>query len=136
MLVCVLSCCLFFTSRRRHTRCALVTGVQTCALPISGTCVDRTIVGTAEGTEVLAREAALRCRKSATVAILIGENEVAAAPLLPEELADLHFGPVAVGGAGAQYRFGAFNPVAEATIDDARNQIGSTSCRDRGGPNR
>src|SRR3546814_9642830 len=34
-------CCLpffvvfFFSSRRRHTRCALVTGVQTCALPIS-----------------------------------------------------------------------------------------------------
>src|SRR3546814_7507289 len=32
------SCCgfvfFFFSSRRRHTRCALVTGVQTCALPI------------------------------------------------------------------------------------------------------
>src|SRR3546814_6785937 len=27
----------FFSSRRRHTRCALVTGVQTCALPISPT---------------------------------------------------------------------------------------------------
>src|SRR3546814_3229172 len=33
-------CCLFIvvvffvSSRRRHTRCALVTGVQTCALPI------------------------------------------------------------------------------------------------------
>src|SRR3546814_12418925 len=27
--------CFFFSSRRRHTRCALVTGVQTCALPIS-----------------------------------------------------------------------------------------------------
>src|SRR3546814_11345361 len=27
----------FFSSRRRHTRCALVTGVQTCALPISMT---------------------------------------------------------------------------------------------------
>src|SRR3546814_13310210 len=26
----------FFSSRRRHTRCALVTGVQTCALPILG----------------------------------------------------------------------------------------------------
>src|SRR3546814_6568019 len=28
--------CIFFvfSSRRRHTRCALVTGVQTCALPI------------------------------------------------------------------------------------------------------
>src|SRR3546814_8008880 len=25
---------LFLSSRRRHTRCALVTGVQTCALPI------------------------------------------------------------------------------------------------------
>src|SRR3546814_5110954 len=31
----VLECCyFFFSSRRRHTRCALVTGVQTCALPI------------------------------------------------------------------------------------------------------
>src|SRR3546814_4934620 len=28
------SCFFFFSSRRRHTRCALVTGVQTCALPI------------------------------------------------------------------------------------------------------
>src|SRR3546814_12853625 len=26
--------CFFFSSRRRHTRCALVTGVQTCALTI------------------------------------------------------------------------------------------------------
>src|SRR3546814_9184218 len=31
---------LFFSSRRRHTRCALVTGVQTCALPISAHGVD------------------------------------------------------------------------------------------------
>src|SRR3546814_5692181 len=31
----VLFVCFFFSSRRRHTRCALVTGVQTCALPIS-----------------------------------------------------------------------------------------------------
>src|SRR3546814_1684734 len=30
----VLCSCFFFSSRRRHTRCALVTGVQTCALPI------------------------------------------------------------------------------------------------------
>src|SRR3546814_12226008 len=27
-------CLFFFSSRRRHTRCALVTGVQTCALPV------------------------------------------------------------------------------------------------------
>src|SRR3546814_10095163 len=31
-MLCLLSLC--FSSRRRHTRCALVTGVQTCALPI------------------------------------------------------------------------------------------------------
>src|SRR3546814_2441259 len=30
-MLCVL---FFFSSRRRHTSCALVTGVQTCALPI------------------------------------------------------------------------------------------------------
>src|SRR3546814_21048210 len=30
----------FFSSRRRHTRCALVTGVQTCALPISRDVID------------------------------------------------------------------------------------------------
>src|SRR3546814_9965006 len=35
-----------FSSRRRHTRCALVTGVQTCALPISYT-------GDTEWTETL-----------------------------------------------------------------------------------
>src|SRR3546814_7170998 len=35
----MLELCFFFSSRRRHTSCALVTGVQTCALPISGTAV-------------------------------------------------------------------------------------------------
>src|SRR3546814_8347567 len=34
----VLSFVFFFSSRRRHTRCALVTGVQTCALPSSARC--------------------------------------------------------------------------------------------------
>src|SRR3546814_5385321 len=40
LLFCLLTyfvCCFwffFFSSRRRHTSCALVTGVQTCALPI------------------------------------------------------------------------------------------------------
>src|SRR3546814_4103113 len=35
----------FFSSRRRHTRCALVTGVQTCALPISMGNQGRTAAG-------------------------------------------------------------------------------------------
>src|SRR3546814_2227011 len=32
--ICICLFFFFFSSRRRHTRCALVTGVQTCALPI------------------------------------------------------------------------------------------------------
>src|SRR3546814_1896165 len=44
MLLSVLCYCyvcfmFFFSSRRRHTRCALVTGVQTCALPIFRTTI-------------------------------------------------------------------------------------------------
>src|SRR3546814_5908212 len=33
-VLCLLVLLFCFSSRRRHTRCALVTGVQTCALPI------------------------------------------------------------------------------------------------------
>src|SRR3546814_12372688 len=33
-VMCIDECLFFFSSRRRHTRCAVVTGVQTCALPI------------------------------------------------------------------------------------------------------
>src|SRR3546814_2282274 len=35
ILICGIFLFFVFSSRRRHTRCALVTGVQTCALPIS-----------------------------------------------------------------------------------------------------
>src|SRR3546814_4444012 len=35
-VLCISEYIFFFSSRRRHTRCALVTGVQTCALPIYG----------------------------------------------------------------------------------------------------
>src|SRR3546814_6597261 len=43
MYYCFIVCILFFfSSRRRHTRCALVTGVQTCALPIFARLPDAT----------------------------------------------------------------------------------------------
>src|SRR3546814_10055928 len=35
MYMSVVCCCFVFSSIRRHTRCALVSGVQTCALPIA-----------------------------------------------------------------------------------------------------
>src|SRR3546814_2019052 len=47
-------CIFFFSSRRRHTRCALVTGVQTCALPI---CLFRE---PGEGTYLLVAAAGIR----------------------------------------------------------------------------
>src|SRR3546814_3912574 len=40
----------FFSSRRRHTRCALVTGVQTCALPICSSVWELSGANTREGT--------------------------------------------------------------------------------------
>src|SRR3546814_7131287 len=48
------SCVFFFSSRRRHTRCALVTGVQTCALPISamGVPTTRSLAAVATGDKV------------------------------------------------------------------------------------
>src|SRR3546814_7436043 len=42
----------FFSSRRRHTRCALVTGVQTCALPICSGGWPSTCLLTARKTEL------------------------------------------------------------------------------------
>src|SRR3546814_19555277 len=42
-------CCFVFSSRRRHTRCALVTGVQTCALPIYVEGLVDSFVGNAHG---------------------------------------------------------------------------------------
>src|SRR3546814_11395051 len=48
----------FFSSRRRHTSCALVTGVQTCALPICGIGCGRRI-----GTGGVAFAAAGKCER-------------------------------------------------------------------------
>src|SRR3546814_18630171 len=57
MTYCVFVLCFFFSSRRRHTRCALVTGVQTCALPIFLDKIHRDIlnlVKKANGTSLIA----------------------------------------------------------------------------------
>src|SRR3546814_17412015 len=69
-------CSFFFSSRRRHTRCALVTGVQTCALPIydaavaeAASCFDRVKV---------ARYGALLSDKETNPGIAVGPGEPAA----------------------------------------------------------
>src|SRR3546814_9631508 len=56
--MCVMVGVFFFSSRRRHTRCALVTGVQTCALPISHPNAARLFVNwiaSREGIEIFSR---------------------------------------------------------------------------------
>src|SRR3546814_710782 len=50
----------FFASRRRHTRCALVTGVQTCALPICFEQMDRYVVSTQNALLPLLKDGAVR----------------------------------------------------------------------------
>src|SRR3546814_5640306 len=54
----------FFSSRRRHTRCALVTGVQTYALPIYANFLVQEFVAEAKGSD-------LRC-------FVVGKKVVAA----------------------------------------------------------
>src|SRR3546814_9179745 len=77
----------FFSSRRRHTRCALVTGVQTCALPIYralrnlGNVVFNRYLEIADSTDglatlplFLATRATIRAKVTATAAAVVGEN--------------------------------------------------------------
>src|SRR3546814_10821609 len=60
----------FFSSRRRHTRCALVTGVQTCALPIYGgvNCIELARCGP---TSQLSGGTATRGARSATTNLVL-----------------------------------------------------------------
>src|SRR3546814_1680120 len=68
-------CVFFFSSRRRHTRCALVTGVQTCALPIllagvgQGCETDRQRRGDAPAQEALDRAHALAALRQLLAAL-------------------------------------------------------------------
>src|SRR3546814_4312410 len=68
LLYCWLLLC-FFSSGGRHTRCALVTGVQTCALPIW----DRLSALLARKAELQAKTEAERQVAEARIARLAGE---------------------------------------------------------------
>src|SRR3546814_20289968 len=103
----MLSCLMvfFFSSRRRHTRCALVTGVQTCALPIFA---EATVRSRQEGLRVAARRleagvtSALDFRQAESL-LTQAETELAGLRLTKAQsdnfLAVLLGGPVPVGGA-------------------------------------
>src|SRR3546814_13288137 len=59
----------FLSSRRRHTRCALVTGVQTCALPIFAADDDGLLEFAAVGA---GRGGSLAGRRHAAVVAVVG----------------------------------------------------------------
>src|SRR3546814_6606216 len=64
----------FFSSRRRHTRCALVTGVQTCALPIFDD-VGYLIGLDSDDVEALVKEALTEIEAQTRAKVLIIEDE-------------------------------------------------------------
>src|SRR3546814_3412093 len=102
----------FFSSRRRHTRCALVTGVQTCALPIS-----------AEAQRKRAGEVAL-----GGVQLLGGRSLLChASPLLADEVEG--FADPSVLGRGAAVDQVAVVVAGEVRVDGV--EIGRASCRER-----
>src|SRR3546814_1355375 len=74
-VLCYLFLCFFFSSRRRHTRCALVTGVQTCALPIFAS-IDGIFVNPLETYPYAASKAGLIHLTRRMAARLIGEHIV------------------------------------------------------------
>src|SRR3546814_10713675 len=79
----------FFSSRRRHTRCALVTGVQTCALPISEIAADRhgAEIGVIFGHHI-ARERAFGDIAVRGRAQLVGQARIDRAQIPPEYAID------------------------------------------------
>src|SRR3546814_4677791 len=75
----------FFSSRRRHTRCALVTGVQTCALPI----YHRLKSMVRRSGEPVIRQAALAAMKLLGQQFVMGETIDAAVKRADKEKSEL-----------------------------------------------
>src|SRR3546814_19924947 len=90
----------FFSSRRRHTRCALVTGVQTCALPISS-----------------ARESAVQLPETLAPAPLGGDLQASTVLML-----DFKWSPDLWGGKRAKYEAAVGR--ARAAQVDAQDRTG------------
>src|SRR3546814_8576308 len=68
--------CFVVSSRRRHTRCALVTGVQTCALPIWRD-VEAFLSVSTEGPEEVAARAKPRLEYEMGEAVRVKEGPFA-----------------------------------------------------------
>src|SRR3546814_2932605 len=97
----------FFSSRRRHTRCALVTGVQTCALPICEFAIRGGIVDLFPG----------------------GEEQPLRLDFFGDEIETVRrFDPADQRTSGSVEGF-TLLPASEALLDEEK--IGRASCRER-----
>src|SRR3546814_11594259 len=139
----------FCTSRRRHTRCALVTGVQTCARPIwqrpavegvdmriakGGSCHGSVLVIHTYNNMTAVRQAFTRESADARRADLI---EATAACLAEHGLAGTNVRAICaragVSPGLLRHYFGGIDDLVAATYQAASDRkIGRTSCRGRG----
>src|SRR3546814_11801884 len=106
----------FFSSRRRHTRCALVTGVQTCALPILNNICEMMQQHVDNWPNP----------KKLTTAIALIDKTLKAA-IAAMQAATAHAAPV---GDGLVERLNLLIAKRKAFV--AAREIGSVSCRERG----
>src|SRR3546814_4648293 len=91
----------FFSSRRRHTRCALVTGVQTCALPISK---DGMLKRLQDSEDSYVEDWSVRVFESRSPAVSIAnENTYSDRPLYSEPAYGYHY-VVEIGRASCRER--------------------------------
>src|SRR3546814_3622250 len=79
----------FFSSRRRHTRCALVTGVQTCALPIFTFRRKAPIAVVAAEEENERHRAGRRARREGTVETVVDPAAIIAATAASLSVSDI-----------------------------------------------
>src|SRR3546814_3557332 len=101
----------FCASRRRHTSCALVTGVQTCALPISAFAKAQIGGGTMLPTQ-------------GTAFVSVKDSDMTHIVPAVAKLLELGFGVIATQGT-ADYLLGQGLQVERV------NKIGRASCRER-----
>src|SRR3546814_18747734 len=128
----------FFSSRRRHTRCALVTGVQTCALPISQQ-INRCLEGAGVGRGQAALNVALNVGDLARQRLLYapmtgrpgGASLVAAVDLSDAQVDQLH---AALGQITQLCLGGAGHDRQGRTEEPRHGEVCVSTCRARGSP--
>src|SRR3546814_18469409 len=123
--------CFFFSSIRRHTRCALVTGVQTCALPIYPRFVPTILADKVAALHavygVLAALVARAHGRTGAIQVEVPMFEALTAFLLNEHLAGATF---AAAGALGYPRILSANRPTLRTADGWIAALGRARCRE------